>query len=139
MVLVLRNIAFAVVSFVAMNLCYFGYSWLLLTVYNLFGSLLLLIVFGGIFFGITVGVAKLIGLLHYAISLISARDNIGRVGDFFMVWTVIIVILCAIGMGIQFWPQLVVQGGYGIFIAVLMTIQMIELSFIVGITTIEPF
>ena len=125
---IFRNLLFAIVSVIALNLIYWAYTQLLVLIVgwfltlSLFIAIIIYVVFGGLIFG----VSGLVGSLLAAAFMLICR--IAKSGRFSFIWSVICIIICVIGSCIGFWPAFVSVGVLGVIGALLITADLIVIS-----------
>ena len=127
---IIRNVVFAIASVVTLNLIYWLYTQFLLFLVGIFlnftliGLVIAYIVFGGLVFGLAGIIASLLATGYRFIC------KIGTNNSFIRGWTVFCVIICVIGSCIGFWPTLSLFGAVGIIGAIIITINLIIIGFV---------
>lgn len=125
---VFRNIAFAIVSIIALDLIFWAYSSLLRLIVGAFISLpliwtiILYVVFGALVFGVVSLVASFLSMIYLFICKIAAS------GHFVLIWTIICVVISVILNCIYFWPFLASIGIMGVIGALMITVNLIVIS-----------
>ena len=125
----LRNIAFAAASLIALEALFWAYRTLLrfiidLMIHNLSGWVLLLIwiLFGWLIYGFVRLIANILAMGYTFVCMIGTHQA------FMLTWTAIMAIVAVVLQSIYIWSYYISYGFIGVFAAIFVTVNIIFLG-----------